>query len=72
MPRYIVNQNPQSTGEHEVHRDDGTCPKPPNPENRVELGYFAYCSDALRAARLKWPKHKFDGCYYCANACHTG
>lgn len=71
MTKYIINRNAQPTGEHEVHKDDGSCSNMPNPSNRINLGNFAGCHDAIAEARRLYPGKTIDGCYYCANACHT-
>lgn len=68
MAHYYVNQNAQANGDHEVH--SGVCSFLPNTENRIYLGEFAYCSDAVEAAKAHF--WQCNGCYYCANACHTG
>jgi hypothetical protein len=72
MTRYIANQNPNSPGgEHEVHKDNGTCIRLPLLQNRIALGDFQRCIDALNEARRRFPGKQFDGCYYCSNECHT-
>ncbi|PWK49885.1 hypothetical protein C8D97_10746 [Pleionea mediterranea] len=71
MPFYIVNRNPQSTGEHEVHRNDCTCSHMPTPSNRIDLGFHYNCQGAIIEAKRRFPGHQFDGCYYCSNACHA-
>jgi hypothetical protein len=71
MPKYIINKNAQSTGEHEVHKDDGSCNYMPLPENRIDLGNFTTCQSAVAEAKKRYPNHKIDGCYYCCNPCHT-
>ena len=65
---YYVNKNAQSTGEHEVHRND--CHRLPDVENRLFLGYFTNGIDAVKAAKLYYSK--VDGCYYCCKEAHTG
>lgn len=67
MAYYYVNSNPQSNGDHEVHEDG--CSFMPARENLIYLGNFTYCSSAVVEAK----KHctQVNGCYYCANACHT-
>lgn len=67
MPNYYVNTRPQTNGDHEVHTD--TCRYLPAPEHQKALGYFFNCADAVREAKKTFPKA--NGCYYCANACHT-
>jgi len=68
MPRYYVNKNAQSNGDHEVHTK--SCSFLPNPENRIYLGPFSTCTSAVREAKKHYPKS--NGCYYCSNPCHTG
>jgi len=68
MAYYIVNKNAQSNGDHEVHKSSG-CNYLPNSENRVSLGDHASCSTAVTAAKKHYGQ--VNGCYYCANACHT-
>ena len=67
MARYFVNRNAQRTGEHEVHRQG--CSHPPAERNRIDLGKFDNCRDALRAARQHF--RQVDGCFYCSKECHT-
>ena len=67
MNYYYVNKNSQSNGDHEVHRDD--CSYLPDPANRLYLGYFSNCADAVREATKHYPQS--NGCYYCCPACHT-
>lgn len=66
MSNYYVNQNAQATGEHEVHKD--TCAFLPKQENRILLGAFISCHDALERARMYFSK--VDGCHYCTPQCH--
>jgi hypothetical protein len=65
--KYYVNKNKQKTGEHEVHNID--CPYLPDVENRMYLGDFSNCKDAVREAKKHYDD--VDGCYYCCKACHT-
>ena len=64
---YYVNKNAQSNGDHEVHT--GTCSFLPTQENRIHLGDFSGCAAAVVAAKTYYSQS--NGCYYCANACHT-
>lgn len=66
MKSYYVNTKPQPTGEHEVHTGD--CIYLPNQENRIYLGYFETCQEALTEAKKTYSN--VDGCYYCSNSCH--
>lgn len=67
MSKYYVNKNVQSNGDHEVHTTG--CSWLPDAENRIDLGDFASCSPAVREAKKHYAQ--VNGCYYCANACHT-
>lgn len=67
MDHYYVNKNAQLTGEHEVHKSG--CSYMPDINNRIYLGSFSNCQDAVREARKYYSK--VDGCYYCCPRCHT-
>ena len=67
MPRYFVNKNAQSNGDHEVHNE--YCGRCPNPENRIPLGWHATCVTAVAQAKFHYVTA--NGCYYCSNMCHT-
>lgn len=69
MPRYCVNKNAQSTGEHEVHNLDVNCGHLPSPHNQDFLGNFPSCHGAITKAKEKYSN--VDGCAYCAPDCHT-
>lgn len=66
--RYYVNKNAQSNGDHEVHTS--TCSYLPAEANRRYLGDFTSCSLAVIEASKYYSQ--VNGCYYCANPCHTG
>jgi len=67
MASYYVNKNAQLNGDHEVHKLG--CSFMPSDENRIYLGDFGHCRDAVRKAKDYYTQ--VDGCYYCANECHT-
>ena len=67
MARYYVNKNAQTNGDHEVHVS--SCSYLPDPENRLFLGEFTNCYDAVREAKKHYPQS--NGCYYCCYPCHT-
>lgn len=67
MDHYYVNENAQSTGEHEVHKE--SCKYFPSIKNRKYLGYFSNCSDAVKKAKEYY--EEVDGCRECCYACHT-
>jgi len=72
MSYYYINKNPQSppeNNEHEIHREDRYCPKPPLPENRIRLGNFDNCEDATKKAKTLHPDWIIDGCHYCNFEC---
>lgn len=66
MDNYYVNKNAQSNGDHEVHK--GSCIWLPDVDNRIYLGYFSNCRDAMREAKKYYSD--VDGCYYCCEECH--
>ena len=67
MPLYYVNKNAQNNGDHEVHKSD--CDWLPDEGNRLYLGTFTNCFDAVREAKKYYPQS--NGCYHCSNECHT-
>ena len=71
MPRFIINKIPQANGDHEVHNATTWCKYMPNSENQIDLGIHNSCHDAVAYAKQKWPGNRIDGCFYCANLCHT-
>lgn len=74
MSSYILNKNKQdslSGEDYEVHNED-TCTHLPLQENRISLGNFTNCQDAMKKAKDTYPgsKNFIDGCYWCCNSCH--
>lgn len=67
MENYYVNKNAQINGDHEVHK--ASCTRLPSLDNRMYLGPFSTCQEAVRKAKIHYTKS--NGCYYCSNACHT-
>lgn len=65
MARYYVNKDAQANGDHEVHKEGCTF----MPSNRIDLGLFDNCQGAVKEAKKHYTQ--VNGCYYCANACHT-
>jgi hypothetical protein len=68
MPRYYVNKNAQSNGDHEVHKDV-VCPTPADPVHRLYLGEFSVCHAAVKEAKKYFPQS--NGCKNCSPECHT-
>ncbi|GAA5037637.1 hypothetical protein GCM10025738_25930 [Microbacterium fluvii] len=70
MPYYCVNVNAQpGSGDHEVHDSSSTKGCLPSIYSRRDLGWHSNCADAVKAARQYYTD--VNGCYYCANDCHT-
>ena len=67
MSSYYMNENSQTNGDHEVHVFP--CNYLPELKNRLYLGEFNNCQDALREAKKR--DSKADGCYHCCYPCHT-
>lgn len=67
MAKYCVNKNAQNNGDHEVHKEG--CDYLPKVENRIYLGDYNNCKDAVKEAKTHYAK--VNGCYYCSNKCHT-
>ena len=70
MTLYIVNKNAQANGDHEVHKDHGTCGHMPDAANQLYLGNYTACGPAVTKAKETYSQS--NGCYYCSEACHTG
>jgi hypothetical protein len=70
MPNYCVNKQAQSdSGDHEVHDLASTKNCLPDSTNRLALGWHATCKEAVKKAKETYPDS--NGCFYCANECHT-
>ncbi len=67
MTKYYVNKNAQDNGDHEVHRQG--CEWMPDISNRIYLGEFGNCKDAVKEAKKIY--FQSNGCYYCSRECHT-
>lgn len=67
MYKYYVNRNEQSNGDHEVHKED--CKYLPSIENRIFLGSYYTCHDAVRESKKYYSQT--NGCYFCSRECHT-
>ena len=67
MPRYYVNKNAESNGDHEVHVEE--CIRMPAEWNREYLGEFPSCRSAVIEAKKKYSQA--DGCWHCSPACHA-
>lgn len=67
MANYYVNNNPQPTGEHEVHEHG--CPHLAFIRSSTPLGWHQGCRTAVMAARQRFAN--VDGCATCSPVCHT-
>jgi len=64
---FYVNKRAQTNGDHEVH--ERTCAYLPLVENRLYLGNFSNCRDAVTEARKTYSTA--DGCKWCSPSCHN-
>ena len=53
---------------YEVHKQD--CDYLPSEENRLYLGSFNTCHDAVKEAKKHYQQS--NGCFFCSRECHTG
>jgi len=65
---YYLNEKADFNNNHEVHTKD--CKYLPAIENRIYLGYFSSCKDAVKVAKEKKVLWKIDGCFFCSRPCH--
>ncbi|HVI46206.1 MAG TPA: hypothetical protein VM802_15125 [Chitinophaga sp.] len=65
---YYVSRIEQSNGDHEVH--DQRCTFLPSLGNRLYLGEFESCREAINSAREIYSG--VDGCKFCSPTCHKG
>lgn len=70
MPYYCVNTQAQpGSGDHEVHDLASTKGCLPIAAHRLNLGLHPSCREAVAQAKKTY--RDANGCFYCANACHT-
>lgn len=69
MTFYYLNSIAQKNSEHEVHQL--SCAHLPEANNRVLLGKFTSCEEAILKAKEKFHPSKVNGCYHCASFCHS-
>lgn len=67
MANYYVNKNTDTQGDHEVHEQ--ACPWLPEEKNRIYLGNYENCKDAVKEAKRYYSK--VNGHKYCSESCHT-
>lgn len=68
MQHYYVAKQETSNGEHEVHVP--RCVHLPDADDRVYLGTFSNCGDALRQAQAHFEKST--GCRWCCGESRAG
>ncbi|EOO05017.1 hypothetical protein IAW_05836 [Bacillus cereus str. Schrouff] len=69
MSHYYVSLRVDDDGNHKLHTDN--CVYLPDIKNRIYLGFFLNCQDALLAATAKFMFRSFDDCCLCCNECHA-
>lgn len=67
MDAYYVNNNPQSNGDHEVHKNG--CYWLSQARSTTPLGNHSSCRTAV--AQAKQIYSRANGCVHCSTACHT-
>ncbi len=68
MQHYYVEKRETANGEHEIHVP--RCAYLPEANDRVYLGTFSSCADALRQAKTHYDKAT--GCRWCCAECRAG
>lgn len=66
MPNYYVNNNAQTSGDHEVHKEG--CMWLVEVVSKTYLGIFDSCHVAVKRAKTIYPSA--DGCLTCCPDCH--
>lgn len=67
MKTYYVHTRKDAEGDYEVHAYG--CDKMPESENRVYLGLFSNCENAVVEAKKY--RNPVNGCIHCCTTCHT-
>ncbi len=67
MPKYLIDKRPRPTGEFEIHVEK--CPRLPVVEDRLYLGEFTRCQDAIAIGKRYF--RNVDGCAYCIPESHS-
>lgn len=67
MKHYYVNK--ETMGNPNYNHAEG-CVWMPSAVNRIYLGYFSSCSDAIKKAKEYYSN--VDGCATCCPLCHRG
>ena len=67
MTEYVVNDNAQANGDHEVHTKQ--CTYFPMINSYTYLGSHTSCISAVRKAKEYYSQS--NGCALCSPSCHT-
>ena len=67
MPKYYMNSNAQSNGDHEVHKEG--CVWLTKTKNPVYIGLHGTCHSAMLSAKKLFKQ--CNGCATCSKDCHT-
>jgi hypothetical protein len=65
MQKYYLNKKPLLDGSYSVHKEG--CPFIADTDQRIYLGKFNSCLEAVRTARVICTPS--DGCYFCCMSC---
>ncbi|MCG8576577.1 MAG: hypothetical protein MI810_16990 [Flavobacteriales bacterium] len=68
LKKYYINKYPQENGDYEVHASGSSCAWMPNSRDRIYLGEFESCDEAMMEAIKHYDR--VSGCFYCAYECH--
>lgn len=68
MNSYYVNNEPQSGGEHAVHKEG--CSFMPPSENRTYLGVFVSGHGAVMVSKRDHYEDSYS-CWYCCGPCNS-
>ena len=72
MKEWCMNSIAQPNGAHEIHDLASVKGCLPDVGNRIYLGEFESCHDAIAKGKSHFFQSKrVDGCYHCARECHT-
>jgi len=67
MYYYFVDKTARENGDHEVHR--GGCRECPDDRNRIYIGFFSNCEEALAKASKFFSQ--VNGCSLCTKEYHS-
>lgn len=68
MDRFIIDENTQAGGAHQIHNVTHGCTQLPHADAQFTIGYFASAELAYKQARMNWPREKVSPCTECCGA----